>query len=442
MRPTPSRLLAGPVVPFVLVSALAVTAACSSSPEDPASIAAAEETIGTVRSAAVGDIAEVTDFGSNPGALKMFEHVPAKLAASPATVLVLHGCTEGAANAAKTGWNELSEEHGFVVVYPEQQTGNNPLRCFNWSGEYGDPTNLQRGKGENLSIKQMVDKTIAAHGGDPTKVYITGFSAGGAEAVLMAAVYPDVFAAAASIAGIPYYCTSTFSEVSSCQKPGKSLAADVWSKKVKDAYPGYAGPWPRISVWQGDADAIVGTGNRTEIVKQWTDLHGLSAASPSATDTVDGQARSVWKDASNVAKVETYVVAGMGHGVPVKPSAQCGTAGSYAIDRGICAPLRIAEFFGLTQASSSSSGGDGGASGKPASSSSTSASSSGGDGGASSGGGSSGNAATGDDDTGYGRAASTCSFAPPRPSRAPVSLVGLLALSLLLGRRARARRAA
>ena len=38
---------------------------------------------------------EVTGFGSNPGALRMFAHVPAKLAAAPALVVVLHGCTIG-----------------------------------------------------------------------------------------------------------------------------------------------------------------------------------------------------------------------------------------------------------------------------------------------------------------------------------------------------------
>lgn len=434
MRPLPSF-----VTPALTLAAFALTIGCTVEPGSPR-----EERLGVVSSAATTDITEVTGFGSNPGALKMYEHVPASLKPSAATVVVLHGCMQGAADAAKLGWNDLSEQHGFTLVFPEQQTGNNPLRCFNWSGEYGDPTNLQRGKGENLSIKQMIDKSLAAHGGDPKKIYVVGFSAGGAEAVLMAAVYPDVFAGAASIAGIPYNCTTVYAEVSGCQKPGKNNTPDVWGKKVKDAFAGFAGPWPRMSVWQGDADSIVGTANRGEIVEQWTNLFGLDAAAPSLTDTVDGQAHSAWKDSGGNVVVETYTIAGMDHGVPIKGGAQCGTPSQYTLDKGICAAAHIAEFFGLTgttpSTSSSSGGADAGSSGKPASSSSSSSSSTGGAS-SSSGGTSESGATPSDGDTGYGTASSTCAFAPSR-ARASFAFVALAALGLALGRRARrARRA-
>jgi hypothetical protein len=185
---------------------------------------------------------------------------------------------------------------------------------------------------------------------------------------------------------------------------------------VKDAFPGFTGPWPRMSVWQGDADTVVGTANRGEIVKQWTDLHGLSASTPTGEGTVDGQKRSLWKDANGTVKVETYVIAGMGHGVPIKGGADCGSASTYTLDKGICASLRIAEFFGLTGASApaaSSGGPDGGASsGKPSASSSSSSSSgaSGGASAASSDAGATTNGAA-PGDTGYGHAESTCDVA-------------------------------
>src|SRR5256714_9284869 len=41
-------------------------------------------------------LTELTGFGSNPGALRMFAHVPKKLTRSPALVVVLHGCTQSA----------------------------------------------------------------------------------------------------------------------------------------------------------------------------------------------------------------------------------------------------------------------------------------------------------------------------------------------------------
>lgn len=360
-----------------------------------ASVAAATLAAPRVAGAAPGPIAEVAGFGSNPGALKMFEYAPAGLAANKPVVVVLHGCTETAQSAAATGWNELADQLDFLVVYPQQETGNNPIRCFNWGGEYGNPENLQRGKGENLSIKQMVDKAIADHQSDPKRVFVVGFSAGGGTAAIMAATHPDVFAGAATISGIPFDCTTTYSEVSSCMKPGKDLSAQAWGDKVRAAHQGYAGPWPKMSIWQGSADTIVGTLNRTELVEQWTNVHGVSQT-PTATDKVDGHARSVFEDSKGNVVVETYVIDGMAHAVPISGTG-CGTPSAYAIDKGICAAKHIASFFGLAGGGGGGTSSSGGGSSSSSSSSASSASggvatdggagaSSGGDGASSSGG--------------------------------------------------------
>lgn len=374
-----------------LLFAVPVLAACA------ASSTIDDESIGSVASAATPAITEVTSFGTNPGALKMFEHVPANLAKSRPVVVVLHGCTETAASSAATGWNEMADAMGFTVVYPQQETANNPIRCFNWGGEYGNAENLQRGKGENLSIKEMVDKALADHGGDPKRVYVVGFSAGGGTAAIMAATYPDVFAGAAMIAGIPFDCTTTYSEVSSCMKPGKDKTPAEWGDKVRAAQAsGYAGSWPKVSIWQGTADQYVGPLNRTELVEQWTNVHGLPAT-PTASDTIDGQAHSVFKDAKGNVLVETFVIDGMAHGVPIS-NAQCGTASTYAIDKGICAAKNIATFFALagngtttpdagstssssSSSTSSSSSASGGVSAKPDGGGSTEPSASSGSGG-------------------------------------------------------------
>jgi poly(hydroxyalkanoate) depolymerase family esterase len=302
--------------------------------------------------AATSSITEVRSFGENPGALKMYEHVPANLTPHAPLVLVLHGCMQGAIDASTTGWNTLSDDLGFTVVYPEQQSANNAMRCFNWAGEYGDPANLIRGKGENESIKQMVDTALGSHGSDPKRVFIVGFSGGGATAALAAAVWPEVFQGAATLAGIPYDCTRQFSEVSGCLSPGKDKTPEQWGKLVRDANPSYTGPYPRMSIWQGSADNVVSPTNRTQLIRQWTNVHGLSMT-PSATNTVDGQPHSVFKDDSGQVIVETYEIQGMSHGVPVVAAGgKCGATAQYAIDKGICAARHIADFFGLTPASS------------------------------------------------------------------------------------------
>ena len=124
-------------------------------------------------------LTELTGFGSNPGALRMFTYVPKTLQASPALVVVLHGCTQSAgAYDLGAGWSTLSERYGFVLLLPEQTEANNPKTCFNWFL----PGDTARDRGEALSIRQMIEKTIGAHGVDRKRVFITGLSAGGAMA--------------------------------------------------------------------------------------------------------------------------------------------------------------------------------------------------------------------------------------------------------------------
>ncbi|RVQ12220.1 CE1 family esterase, partial [Sinorhizobium meliloti] len=81
-------------------------------------------------------------FGSNPGALQAWYHVPVGLTESPALVVVLHGCTQNAAGYDHaSGWSKIAEDFGFAVLYPEQVPANNPNVCFNWF----TPSDIRRG---------------------------------------------------------------------------------------------------------------------------------------------------------------------------------------------------------------------------------------------------------------------------------------------------------
>ncbi|MDF2692868.1 MAG: Esterase, depolymerase family, partial [Labilithrix sp.] len=311
------------ILPLTLLGA--VLSASSFGGCAPASDAEVAEDVAKTASALGSQpLVEVTGFGANPGALKMFEYAPPSLPASGApVVVVLHGCSQGATDIARTGWSDLADELGFLVVYPEQVAANNQARCFNWGGVYGDLTNIQRGKDENQSIKEMVDKAITSHGSDPKRIFVAGFSAGGGQAAVIAATWPDVFAGAAIIAGIPYHCNTTFAEAFTCQKPGKDKTPAQWAALVKEAHAGYTGAYPRISIWQGASDTIVGPANRNELVEQWTEVHGVGQT-PSATGTVDGASHTVFKDQAGNVVVESYEIPGMDHGVAVVPAQKCG----------------------------------------------------------------------------------------------------------------------
>lgn len=288
---------------------------------------------------------EVQGFGSNPGALRMMTYVPQNLPQSAPLVVVLHGCTQTAGSYDYgTGWSTLADRHGFAVLYPEQQRTNNPLRCFNWFRN----EDFQRDSGEALSIRQMVDRMVADHHIDARRVYVSGVSAGAAMTSVMLATYPDVFAGGAIIAGLPYRCANGLQEGLECIFQGKSRSAREWGTLVRAASR-HEGPWPKVSVWHGAEDSAVKPANAEEVIKQWTDLHGLHS-SPTVETSVHGHNYRVWQSHDGQDLVEHYTIAGMGHGVPIDPDGEggCGNPAPWIVDAGISSSHHIAKFWGLT----------------------------------------------------------------------------------------------
>src|SRR5438309_5553884 len=144
---------------------------------------------------------ELTGFGANPGNLRRFSYAPEDMPPNAPLVIALHGCTQTAEEYDHgTGWSSLADRLGFAVVYPQQQPAKNPKNCFSWFL----PSDSARGHGEALSIREMVEHALRTFAADRSKVFITGFSAGGGMASVMLATYPEVFAGGALIAGLPY----------------------------------------------------------------------------------------------------------------------------------------------------------------------------------------------------------------------------------------------
>ncbi|HEY0095306.1 MAG TPA: Ig-like domain-containing protein, partial [Archangium sp.] len=139
----------------------------------------------------------------------------------------------------------------------------------------------------------------------------------------------------------------------SCMAPGADKTPTAWGDLVRNAYPGYTGPFPKISIWHGTGDYVVKNTNQTEAVEQWTSVHGIDLTAD-VNDTVAGYPHKGYKDAAGNVLVETYAITGMGHGTPIDPAtkfpggtAACGTAGAYILDTDICSTWYVAKFFGL-----------------------------------------------------------------------------------------------
>ncbi len=317
-----------------------------------AAILAAGLTLVALRPAYAATLTEVTNFGSNPGGMRMHVYVPDTRPANPAIVVAMHGCGgSGPGFYSGSEFASLADRYGYIVIYPSatQQAGFG--NCFDtWS----DAAKRRGGGSDPVSIVSMVTYVQRQYGGDPNRVYATGSSSGGMMTNHMLALYPDVFKAGAAFMGVPFNCFAGASDYppgsSRCTgNGGLDRTPQQWGDAVRQAYPGYTGPRPRIQLWHGTNDTLVPYRLLQEEIEQWTDVFGLSQT-PTSTDTPQsGWNRRRYADTSGTVQVEAYSIQGAGHSLP------SGGMAAYAV-----------AFFGLTT--------PGGPSSSPASPSPSSAS--------------------------------------------------------------------
>jgi poly(hydroxyalkanoate) depolymerase family esterase len=156
----------------------------------------------------------------------------------------------------------LADRFGFAVLYPEQQRPNNPNLCFNWFM----PADTRRGGGEVESIRAMVTTAIDRYSIDPSRVFVTGLSAGGAMTSALLATHPELFAGGAIVGGLPYG-TAAFVPEALERMRGHGHDRGGLSARVLEAST-HRGPWPAVSVWHGTADLTVNEVNAAMIVNQ------------------------------------------------------------------------------------------------------------------------------------------------------------------------------
>ena len=280
-------------------------------------------------------------------------HPPAGVEPQTAVPLVcmLHGCTQGAASfAAATLMNEAADRHGFVAVYPQQERGDNPQGCWNWFL----PEHQARGTGEPASIVGIIRELMGTTSHwtiDPGRVFVAGLSSGGAMAAILAAVYPDVFAAVAVHSGLSYRSAASMGAAFDAMARGG--ADPIGQGRAAHAAMGDRARAVPSMVVHGSADTTVAPVNADQVLRQSMTVNRLAApetcdfdfACPTTTSrgqVNNGHAytRSRWTDRDGVLMHELLKVDGLGHawsgGAP---------AGFYSDPRGPDATEAIWRFF-------------------------------------------------------------------------------------------------
>ncbi|MEH1029152.1 PHB depolymerase family esterase [Micromonospora profundi] len=276
-------------------------------------LAAAALTFAAPASAAT--LTQVTGFGTNPTNLQMHLYVPDRVASRPAVLLALHYCTgTGPAFHSGTQYASLADRYGFIVIYPSATRSS---KCW----DVASPQALRRGGGSDpVGLMSMVDYVRQRYAADPARIFVTGTSSGAMMTNVMLGDYPDVFAAGASFAGVPFGCFATGGSSewnSECANGQLIRTPQQWGDLVRGAYPGYTGPRPRMQIWHGTNDETLRYPNFGEQVKQWTNVHGLSQT-PTYTDSPQsGYTRTRYGSSGPMAPVEAISMQGVSHNLPV-----------------------------------------------------------------------------------------------------------------------------
>jgi len=244
---------------------------------------------------------------------------------------MLHGCTQSPADfAAGTRMNMLAEKEQFFVVYPEQSQNANVSKCWNWF----ETANQQRSAGEPSLIAGITQKIMSEYRINAERVYVVGMSAGGAMATIMAATYPELYAAVGVHSGLPYGAAHDLPSGFKAMQSG----VPQHKRKLGRAIP--------LIMFHGDHDTTVAKVNADHMRDQWLQAFE-NGRRPAGGPTVEqgmvgGHAytRFTYHDTGGQVILEEWIIHHAGHAWSGGSS-----NGSYTDPKGPDASAEIVRFF-------------------------------------------------------------------------------------------------
>ncbi|MFN2556318.1 MAG: PHB depolymerase family esterase [Nitriliruptorales bacterium] len=251
-------------------------------------------------------------------------------------IIMLHGGTQSAVDfAAGTRMNEFAERNTFLVAYPEQPASANAARCWNWF----QAANQDRAAGEPSLIAGITRKIMSDFEVDARRVYVAGFSAGGAMAMIMASTYADLYAAVGVHSGLAYGAAHDLPSAFAAMKQGKPHRALATS----DVIP--------LIVFHGDGDHVVDRVNADCILDDWSRAASNNQHKPASQkreprvergQVVSGReyTRFSFHDGVGKPSMELWIVHDAGHAWSGGSS-----AGSYTDPQGPDASAQLVRFF-------------------------------------------------------------------------------------------------
>jgi polyhydroxybutyrate depolymerase len=201
-----------------------------------------------------------------------------------------------------SGWNDVADEEGFIVVYPAGLpiVAGHWLRVWRlWSGLTGSDDTAP----ETRFIADLIDALIAQYNIDPTRIYADGYSNGGGMANLLACRLPDRFAAIGAVAAtrLSWDRCDGFKPTPLIAIHGTADDGVPYDGGTGSAFDDYE--WDSIATWIGG----------------WAQRNGCGSSPRESVVAADVQ-RVEYSDCASGANVVLYTVEGGGHAWPGRPS--------------------------------------------------------------------------------------------------------------------------
>lgn len=191
--------------------------------------------------------------------------------------------------------NQLAEEKGFAVLYPQQSLKGHPNRCWHWYEK-----NTQDGGDDVELIVGVIGKVIQKYPVDPTRVYVGGISAGASMANIVALNYPHMIAAVGLHSGTVFGAGHSRMGALSVMQLGSLKFIGTAIRNIVKKYD----PFPKMPaiLIHGQEDKVVRPVNLAQLTQQFRILNDIPA---------EGQPQQVLKAAQtgrNSYRIQDYYI--------------------------------------------------------------------------------------------------------------------------------------
>jgi poly(hydroxyalkanoate) depolymerase family esterase len=190
-------------------------------------------------------------------------------------LVMLHGCVQPASEfAIATRMNEAAEVKGWAVLWPQQSQEAHELRCWNWYLT----EHQHRDSGEPAMLAELIRNVRDEHRFE--RVFLAGISAGAAMSAILAATYPELFAAVALHSGVVFGGAANISQGLALMRSGDANPASL-GEHVHEVMADRARVVPTL-VLHGGQDAALHPSNGSNLARQWAVANALTLGKPAA----------------------------------------------------------------------------------------------------------------------------------------------------------------